>query len=213
MWALRGPNMSSKCFGVAKKTIRTNCFVVQCHSVSQFCVVPPKCIPWNRHWFGGMYSLHATWSTIFCCFNVLLQFQLGSATLQQEADASVIIKAIFEQAIESTSVLHEKITSLQSDNERLASERSTALKVKQGHCGWSGSGIFIWTRLSFRQVGCVVLNELYNPKVASGRSLHSSNQRIIRCDDIVKRKFTVWLLRIVEYWLLSHHSPVKDSYG
>ena len=59
-----------------------------------------------------------------------IRVNLGVVMLKECADASVVTRLIFEHAISISSDLQGKIGQLESENERLATERASALKVK-----------------------------------------------------------------------------------
>ena len=84
------------------------------------------------------------------------QVQLGSLTLRESEEPSKVLKHVLESTIGATSILEEQITSLSSDNMRLASERATALKVSN-----ISIEIQIWSEHWLVQV--LVLLELLKP--------------------------------------------------
>ena len=58
-----------------------------------------------------------------------MQFQLGSVKLNSAADSASITVMIFNEAIAAAGELQSTISTLQAENERMATERANALKV------------------------------------------------------------------------------------
>ena len=64
------------------------------------------------------------------CFLLLLsQIQLGQAKLKV-SDSADVMSAMFEHCISKQGDYIEKLSSLESDNQRLIAERASALKVR-----------------------------------------------------------------------------------
>ncbi|XP_078363614.1 DNA repair protein XRCC4-like isoform X1 [Oculina patagonica] len=58
-----------------------------------------------------------------------VKFQLGSLTLSKVNDSVIVIKNIFDLAVDQMAQLKQEMSSLRSDNARLSSERKDALKL------------------------------------------------------------------------------------
>ncbi|XP_073234889.1 DNA repair protein XRCC4-like [Porites lutea] len=58
-----------------------------------------------------------------------IKFQLGSLKLSKVDDSAVVVKNIFDLAVDQMAKLKQEMSSLKSDNERLSSEREDALRL------------------------------------------------------------------------------------